>query len=140
MRLNIKILKNVANVNNWQYASQAAIQEGQTNEIYIQLVDFDMVAGIDKSAALPENPLRHIPQGTVVTLQASFPSIDSAQEFTVNATQPFADDKSIWKISLLSTQLPKSGNFKLSLTIDGVVKNILAKNAVVVDLINVGSC
>jgi hypothetical protein len=140
MRLNVKILKNVANVNNWQYASQASIQEGQANDIYVRLVDYDMIGNNEKSTALPEHPLRYIPQSAVVTLQASFPSIDSAKEFSVNATQPFADDKSIWKISLTSSQLPKSGNFKLKLTEDGQEKNILAKNAIVVDLLNVGSC
>jgi hypothetical protein len=140
MRLNAKILKNVANVNNWQYANQASIQEGQVNEIYLQLVDYDKVPGSDKSVALPDSPLRYIPQGTTVALVATFPSIDSAEEFEVSATQPFADDKSIWKISLLSTQLPKSGNFKLKLTEDGVDKHILVKNSIAVDLLNVGSC
>lgn len=140
MRLSIKILKNVANVNNWKYSSQASVQEGQANDIYLQLVDLDIVAGSDKSVALPENPLRYISQGTVVTLTATFPSINTAQEFTVSATQPFADDKSIWKIALTSSQLPKSGNFKLILTEDAAVKNILAKNAIVANLNNVGSC
>lgn len=139
MRLNAKILKNVANVNNWQYANQASIQEGQANEIYFQFVDYDKVPGSDKSSALPDSPLRYMPQGEV-SVSATFPSIDTALEFTVVATQPFADDKSIWKISLLSTQLPKSGNFKIKLTEDGADKNILAKNAIAVDLLNVGSC
>ncbi len=139
MRLNAKILKNVANVNNWQYANQASIQEGQANEIYFQFVDYDKVPGSDKSSALPDSPLRYMPQGEV-SVSATFPSIDTALEFTVVATQPFADDKSIWKVSLLSTQLPKSGNFKIKLTEDGADKNILAKNAIAVDLLNVGSC
>lgn len=140
MRLNAKILKNVASVNNWSYANQATVQEGQSNEIYFQIVDYDQIPGADKSSALPDSPLRYIPQGTVVTLSASFPSIDSAQEFTVIGIQPFADDKSIWKVTLLSTQIPKSGNFKIKLIEDGNSKNILAKNAVTVNLLNVGSC
>lgn len=140
MRLNAKILKNVAGVNNWAYANQASVQEGQANEIYFQIVDWDQIPGTDKSIALPDAPLRYIPQGTVVTLSASFPSIDSAQEFSVVGTQPFPDDKSIWKVTLLSNQVPKSGNFKIKLTEDGNSKNILAKNALSVDLLNVGSC
>ena len=140
MRLNAKILKNVADVNNWQYATQASVQEGQSNEIYLQLVDFDKVPGNDKSTVLPENPLRYISQAAVAALEASFSSIDTAQEFTVIGTQPFADDKSIWKLILLPTQLPKSGNFKLKLTEDGNMKSILVKNSLIVDLINVGSC
>ena len=140
MRLNAKIIKNVANVNNWKYANQASVQEGQVNEIYVQLVDLDMVPGADKSVALPENPMRYLPQGTVIALEATFPSIDDAAELIVAATQPFSDDKSIWKITLSSAQLPKSGNFKLKLTIDGADKFILVKNGVSVDLLEVGGC
>ena len=140
MRLNAKILKNVASVNQWQYGSQAYVQEGQSNEIYLQLVDLDKVPGTDKSVALPENPMRYIPQGSVVTLVVTFPSIDSAQELVIEAIQPFADDKSIWKISLSSSQLPKTGNFKLKLTEDSEEKSMLVKNGVSVNLLEVGGC
>jgi hypothetical protein len=140
MRLNAKILKNVAGVNQWYYANQAAVQEGQANEIYLQLVDLDKTPGTEKSSALPDFPLRYITQATVATLEATFPSIDDAQEIVVAASQPFADDKSIWKISLTNTQLPKSGNFKLKLTEDGADKHILVRNGVTVDLLEVGSC
>lgn len=140
MRLNAKILKNVANVNSWSYANQAAVQEGQANEIYFQLVDYDQIPGNDKSVALPDSPLRYMPQGTVIDLSASFDSIDSAQKMTVVGQQPFPQDPSIWKISLLATQVPKSGNFQIKLTEDGKTKNILAKNAITVDMLNVGGC
>jgi len=140
MRLNAKILKNVAGVNQWYYSNQATVQEGQINEIYLQLVDLDKMPGIEKSPALPDFPLRYIPQGTTVTLVAFFPSIDDATEITVSASQPFADDKSIWKISLTAAQLPKSGNFKLTLTEDGTVKKILVKNGISAELLSVGSC
>lgn len=140
MRLNAKVLKNVANVNSWYYSNQAHVQEGQINEIYVQLVDLDKVPGNDKSSVLPDNPLRYIPQGAVNALEATFPSIDDAADLVVSATQPFADDKSIWKITLSAAQLPKSGNFKLKLTEDGADKFILVKNGVSVDLLNVGGC
>jgi hypothetical protein len=140
MRLNAKVLKNVANVNHWLYSSQASVQEGQANEIYVQLVDFDKIPGSDKSVALPDSPLRYIPQGSVIALEATFTSIDTAQEFSIIGTQPFADDKSIWKFTLQSTQLPKSGNFKLTLTEDSVVKAMLVKGGVSTQLLNVGSC
>jgi hypothetical protein len=140
MRLNAKILKNVAGVNNWQYVNQATIQEGQINEIYLQLVDYDKTPGVEKSSVLPDFPLRYIPQGTTIALEASFPSIDDAAVFAVAGTQPFADDKSIWKFTLTSSQIPKSGNFKLKLTEDGADRQILVRNSIIVDLLNVGSC
>ena len=140
MRLSAKILKNVASVNQWYYGNQASVQEGQANEIYLQIVNLDITPGAEKSAALPEYPIRYISQATVSALVATFPSIDDASEFSITATQPFASDKSIWKLSLSNTQLPKSGNFKLKLTEDGADKNILVKNGVSVDLLNEGSC
>lgn len=140
MRLNVKILKNVANVNNWQYANQAAVQQGQANEIYVQLVDNDMIPSAEKSIVLPDYPNRYVPQGTVVTLQATFPSINDADQFSVYGTQPFSDDKSIWKFTLTANQLPRSGNMKLVLTEDGNPKNIVASNAISTSLNNVGSC
>jgi len=140
MRLNAKILKNVANINQWYYSNQATVQEGQANEIYVQLVDLDIAPGLEKSTTLPDFPLRYISQGAVVALAATFPSIDDAAEIVVSGSQPFAGDKSIWKFSLTALQLPKSGNFKLKLTEDGIDKQILVKNAISVDLLSVGSC
>lgn len=140
MRLNAKILKNVAGVNQWSYANQSSVQEGQANEIYVQLVDLDKTPGPEKSSALPDFPLRYLSQASVIALEATFPSIDDAEEITVSGSQPFADDKSIWKFTLTSSQLPKSGNFKLKLTEDGIDKFILVRNAISVDLLNVGSC
>lgn len=140
MRLNAKILKNVANVNTWEYAHQASVQEGQANQIYVQLVDLDKVPGQDKSVALPENPMRYLPQGTVVSAEAEFPSIDDAEVLTVSGTQPFADDKSIWLFTLSDAQIPKSGNFKIKITEDGLDKYILVKGGVSTNLLNVGDC
>ncbi|HBI01341.1 MAG TPA: hypothetical protein DDY18_06920 [Flavobacterium sp.] len=140
MRLSAKVLKNVANVNNWEYANSASVQEGQANEIYVQLVDLDKVPGPDKSVALPEHPMRYIPQGTTIGAEATFPSIDDADVLVIIGTQPFADDKSIWKFDLTDAQLPKSGNFKIKLTEDANEKNILVKGGVSASLLNVGSC
>lgn len=140
MRLSAKILKNVANVNNWEYANSASVQEGQANEIYVQLVDLDKIPGQDKSVALPENPMRYIPQGTTIETEATFPSINDANVLTIIGTQPFADDKSIWKFTLTDEQLPKSGNFKIKLMEDANEKNILVKGGVSASLLNVGSC
>jgi len=140
MRINAKIIKNVADVNQWEYANVAYVQEGQSNEIYIQLVDLDKTHSAEKSTALPEFPLRYMPQGTVVTLTATFPNIDSDEQFTITGAQPFADDKSIWRLPLTATDIPASGNFIITLTEDGVEKTFLIRNALSVELVNVGGC
>jgi len=147
MRLNAKILKNVIDINSWQYTNQATVQEGQVNEIYLQLVDLDKnPSNENSSTVLSETPLRYIPQGTVIFLEITFPALRSqstdigAEQFSVIATQPFTDDQSIFKITLSSSQLPKSGSITGKLIIDGVDKYFLLPNAIIVDLLNIGSC
>jgi hypothetical protein len=141
MRLSAKILENVSNINHWNYASEAHVYEGQVNYIYLQLVDLSKTIDIDGTiGSISDYPMRYIPQGTSISLVAVFPSIDDAQQFEITATQPFADDKSIWKIATPSSQLPKSGNFQLKLTEDGVTKTFFVKASVVAELLNIGGC
>ena len=133
MRLNARLLKNVAGVNYWEYANEAHIQEGQANDVYIQLVDLDKPLGKDC-------PLRYLSQATTVSIEATSPSIDDDQVITIAGSQVFPDDKSIWKFTFSSIQLPNSGAIQIKLTEDGVNKffNILA--ALSVSLINDGGC
>ena len=142
MRLNARMLKNVTDVNHWEYAREAHIQEGQTNEFYLQLVDVDQVPDeeIKKSIPLPDFPLRYIPQGTTITLELTFPDLNTDNNIVVDATQPFSDDLSIFKVTLNSLQTPHSGSVKARLTIDGVDKYFLMNNVIVTDLLEVGDC
>ena len=136
MRLNAKILKNVANINQFEYANQAYIQEGQANEFYLQLVDLDKLP-----SGSSECPLRYIPQGTSIALTVIFPSLDAdTNEIQKIASQPFSGDLSIWKVSLSSSELPSSGNIRIKLTIDSSDKYFIVSNAIVVDMLEVGSC
>lgn len=142
MRLNAKILKNVNNVNSWVYANQAFMSEGQSNVMYIQIVDLDQSTDPvnDKSQAYPQNSIRYIPQGTTIGVEITFPSLEDDEKFTIVGTQPFAQDRSIWKFNLSSSQTPNSGNVDVKLTEDGVSKNFKIKNAVQLDSLNIGGC
>lgn len=146
MRLSARILKNVANVNQWEYANQAHIQEGQINVFYFQLVDLDKIPEIDQSLALPNFPLRLMPQGTTIGVKVTFPVLDLEEsstdddEFTKTAVQAFTDDKSIWKVTLASNELPGTGSFKVKLTIDGVDQFFLVNNSITVNLLEAGDC
>lgn len=142
MRLNAKILKNVVDVNHWQHANQAHISEGQSNYIYIQLIDMDWStkSSPEQSPAYAQYPIRYISQATAITVKAKFLSIDDAQEFEITATQPFADDKSIYKFSLSSIQIPNAGNLVITIDEDGTEKSFVIKQAIEVDLLNQGSC
>lgn len=142
MRLSAKMLKNVVGVNNWSHSNQAYLSEGQANDVYIQLVDLDWTtkASPEQSSAFPQYPIRYISQASAVEVKATFLDIDDDQEFEIIATQPFADDKSIFKFSLSNSQIPNSGNLLITITEDNVSKSFIIQNAITVSLLNVGGC
>jgi hypothetical protein len=137
MKLAIKPLDNVSSENHWNYASEINLQEGQINDFYIQIVDMSKQLVIRDDGAIV--PLRYIVQGTAKAVSIEFPSLNTAQVFTVTGSAPFSD-KSIWKFSLTSSQTPKSGNIKVTITEDGISKSFIASNIMSVELLNVGSC
>lgn len=140
MRLSAKIITNVSNINHWEYVTEAFVQEGQVNEIYFQLVDLNKIHYLEKSKTLPDFPLRYIPQGDIIEVEAEFPALVEDEVITIQATQPFADDKSIWKVSFTEDQVPSSGNFIIRLSEDGNVRTFLTRNTLRVELLNVGGC
>lgn len=142
MRLNARILKNVVDINHWQHSNQAHISEGQANEIYIQLIDLDWStkSSPEQSSAFPQYPIRYISDATVLEVKATFLDIDDDQEFEITASQPFTDDKSIFKFDLTNEQIPNSGNLLITVTEDGTDKSIVIQNGLAVDLLNRGGC
>lgn len=129
MLLSAKPLKNVMNINSWQYCNAWMVSSGQPFDLYFQLVDLEKDTAISPKGGFTDTNIRYIPQGTT-SAQVVFDALDDDEVITVNASQPFADDKSIWKISLLSTQVPNSGNVKVIVTEAGVVKSFIMKQAV----------
>lgn len=140
MRLSAKILKNVTDINHWQYAAQAIVSQGQPNTIYIQLVDLEYSFAPEKSEAFPEFPIRYISNATAISVSALFESLVDSEEFEVNATQPFANDRSIWAITIPSDQLPQSGSLTITVTEDAVEKTFIVKQAITVEQLNIGGC
>lgn len=142
MKIKAKTLKNVVDINHWQHSPQANISEGQANSIYIQLVDSDWSnkSTPEKSFLANEYPIRYLSRAAVFEVKARFLSIDDSQEFEIIASQPFADDKSIFKFSLTSAQIPNAGNFIIVLTEDGISKSFVMNQSITVELLNKGSC
>lgn len=129
MKLSVKFLKNVANVNTFQYASQWNISEGSSHVLYFQFVD------------KLKDDLRYMSQATVIDeVAVIFLNIDEASEIVKIATQPFLDDKSIWCITLASDEVPNSGAAKFSITEDGQERRFRVEQAISVDLLDAGSC
>jgi hypothetical protein len=129
MKLSVKFLKNVANINTFQYASQWNISEGSSQVLYFQFVD------------KLKDDLRYMSQAdTIDEVSVIFLNIDEASEIIKTATQAFPDDKSIWTISLDSDEVPNSGAVKFSITEDGQERKFRVEQAIVVDLLDAGSC
>lgn len=128
MKLSAKFLKNVNNINSFQYANQWDISEGSANRLYFQIVD-----------KLKED-LRFMTQAVTYSVSVTFLSIDSNAEITKAAVQAFSDDKSIWYIDLASSEVPNSGAVKFSITQDSIESKFKVEQAIVVDLLENGGC
>lgn len=129
MKLSAKFLKNVANINNFQYANQWSISEGSQHVLYFQFIDKlkDDLRYISEAASIDE-------------VTVTFLNIDETFEIIKTATQPFADDKSIWSITLNVDEVPNPGAVKFSITEDGSERRFRVEQAISVDLLDVGSC
>lgn len=118
-RLSAKPILNYANINNFDFGNQWTIRAGDPNSLYFQLVDLD-------KTDTARNPLRYIAgvgvsnQPVVVTV--TFPSIDDATQIQVTATQPDANDGSVWKVDLTPAQIPGSGAVQFAISEGGIIR------------------
>lgn len=135
MKLSARLLKNVDGLNSFDFESTWSIGQdcnegiGEDKDLYFMIVDLDRGCGSDC-------PPRFMPVGTVVTLQVTLPNAETP--ISVAATQPFVDDKSIWKVPVTSSMLPTSGPVKFALTIDGKTYRWTVYGALSID--NSGAC
>jgi hypothetical protein len=133
MRLSAKVVKNYANVNNFDYANQWIIRAGEPNTLYFQLVDLDQ----DSLRYLTAQGVSNQPASVAVT----FPSIDDDEVITVTASLADPADPSVWKVVLTALQIPKSGNVLFAVTEGAVVRKFSGLQLMAVELPgNDGSC
>lgn len=128
MRLSAQILKNFQNVNSFQKASEWTIRLDEPNTLYFQLVDLD------------QDGLRYIPTGTNPSVQVVFPAVNPNNVITKTAIAVSTLDGSLWKVDLLSTEKPSSGNVQFILTEGGVVRRFVVMQGLIVELFNQGGC
>ena len=113
MRLNVTPLDDVEDVNDFRYATEVKSTAGDAVELYFQLSD--ATKNLAQGGFNPSG-LRYIPViGS--TLQVIVQNINNRKQFNRWATQPFANDPSVWKLPILATD-PVSGtvSFKFVLT------------------------
>jgi hypothetical protein len=118
MYLSARLLLNVVDVNNWEYGDVYRLSEGDTPSLYFQLVDLDKDKDIVKNRPVGK---RYMP-ASGATLQVNIQNINDVNSLAKIATQPFANDTSIWKIDILSTDLLKSGTFSLQIALTETLK------------------
>lgn len=99
MLLSARMLDSVGSVNNFDYVDQVSFTQGDTVDVYFQLIDVtqDKVAQQFKPAGR-----RYMPTAGAV-LQVTLDNIDDDVKIVRAASQPYALDPSIWKVSLLAT-------------------------------------
>lgn len=128
MLLSARILENVNSVNSFDHVNQASLTEGDTPLIYFQLVD---LAKDKASEGFVPAGRRYVPVSGA-TLTVTLDHIDAARKVVRAATQPFAEDPSIWAIQITTLdKLRGTVNMKLSLleagkTTQGLLQAALA--------------
>lgn len=119
MLLSARFLNDVANVNSFEYADEAQFTEGDPASVYFQLID----SSLDKPVQgfVPAGRRYMPPSGA--TLQCTVESLDNAKTIVRLATQPFANDPSIWKLDFLSSdKIRGTANILLKLTEGSVIR------------------
>lgn len=113
MLLACRFLIDVAGVNSFEYADSVEWYEGDTQTLYIQLIDAALDRAID--GYVPAGR-RYIPSADA-TLTMTFANIDSAKTIARSATRPFAQDGSIWSVPILATD-PFKGSVAIRLRLN----------------------
>lgn len=99
MLLSARFLQDVQGVNSWEPSSSLQWTEGDQLDMYFQLID----ASLDRpEQGFYPSGRRYVP-ATGATLSCVIENIDDAKKITRLASQPFVNDGSIWKLSILGT-------------------------------------
>jgi hypothetical protein len=101
MRLGVRFLRDVANVNTFRPTDRHEMFEGDTTYVYFQLVD----QSVDRPSEGFSPPFRRYCPASGATLQVTLESIDMAKGLTRSASQPFAQDPSVWRLQVLATDV-----------------------------------
>ena len=127
------MLKNVQNVNSFEYSEQVKLRQGNASVIYFQLADQDQIGSDGR-------PLRYMPESGA-SVSVTFSSITTAYTVTKTATQPYSNDTSIWCVSINTTDRIAQGNMTFQLTESSAgVRTGMILNAIVVESLNTSFC
>lgn len=137
MLLSARMLVDVASVNSYEPADSVRLTENDTVDVYFQL--------IDKSLDLPSQGFwpsgrRFVPAANA-TLQVTAQSIDGAKTIVRYASQPYSQDGSIWRLSILATdQVKGTYAFQLNLVEAGRSTRGVVQQAISVESLTQSFC
>jgi hypothetical protein len=158
MRLSANPIITFSNVNSFAIGNQWTVRAGDPLTLYFQIVDLDQSILVNipgqnlffnvlsvgpASGNLPG--LRYMlgvgsqnqPYGITVT----FPSIDNASKLQYIAVQADANDSSIWKVSIPSSQVPSGGAVQFAIAEGNSIRRFSVLNMIAVESpTNDGSC
>lgn len=113
MLLSCRFLNDVQGVNSFESAAQVEFAAGDSQSLYFQLVD----ATLDRADQGFNPPGRRYVPPVGSTAQVTLVNVDDAKRVSRAATQPFAQDASIWSMPVLANdQLHGTVNMNLVLT------------------------
>jgi hypothetical protein len=126
--LSARFVQDCTSANNFEFCDVAELSEGDSADIYFQLIDVNLDKALDGYSPAGR---RYVPL-TGAVLSCTLENIDDAIKITRYATNPFPlDDRSIWKISILaSDKIKGTSNLRLILTEGASIKHGVVKSGV----------
>jgi hypothetical protein len=126
MILSCSFLTDVASVNAFQENPVFFMSEGDQVDVYLQLRD---IAVNPPHAGYKPPGRRYIPASGASLKVYLDNSFDNSKVVTKQCSQPFADDRSLWKFTVLATDAIRgTRNVRLELT-EGTVKRGIVQSA-----------
>lgn len=114
MILSLRFLQDVGGVNNFQWANDLRIGAASPTTLYLQLIDasvFPEIKGYNPSGR------RYMPAvGAILTV--TFGDINDNQKISRFASQPFAQDPSIWMVPILATDFLSMATIEVGLSLN----------------------
>jgi hypothetical protein len=127
MNLSARFLSNVGSVNVFSYEPVVEFVEGDAIDVYFQLIDTTQNRAED---GFKPSGRRFMPSAGA-TLTAVIDNIDNAKQITRPCSNPFSNDISIWKLSILNSDVVKgTANLKLTLVDGSKTYRALVKGAI----------
>lgn len=128
MKLGVRVLNSSSTLNNLMHLNQIEVSPGETVTVVMQLVDLTTVSESNRIGT------RYIP-ASGATLSVVIQSNNSANVLTKAATQPFAEDGSIWQFTLSASETAQIGAMDLlvTLTEGASIKKANGKQTLIAD-------